>query len=65
MSSLTITLSEERLHALQQLSVRLGSSPEVLVEKGIEELLQQAEPNIQQAMHYVLSKNHALYKRLA
>jgi hypothetical protein len=65
MSTLTITLPEERLMALRQLAVRLGSSPEALLEKGIDELLHQAEPDIQQAMHYVLSKNHELYTRLA
>ena len=64
MSTLTITLPEEQLTAFQQLSARLGSSPEALLEKGIEELLQQVEPDIHQAMHYVLSKNHELYMRL-
>ena len=65
MSTLTITLPEDRLTALRQLAVRIGSSPEALLEKGIDELLQQTEPDIHQAMQYVLSKNHELYTRLA
>ena len=64
MSTLTITLSEERLSEFQRLAARLGSSPEELLEEGIDELLQQAELDIRQAMRYVLTKNHELYTRL-
>jgi hypothetical protein len=46
MSTLTITLSEERLNEFQRLAARLGSSPEALLEEGIDELLQQAELDI-------------------
>lgn len=65
MSTLTITLSEERMTKLRRLAVRLGSSPEALVEEGIQEFLEQAEPNIRDAVQYVLTKNHELYQRLA
>jgi antitoxin FitA len=65
MSTLTITLSEDRMTKLRRLAVRLGSSPEALVEEGIEAFLEQAEPNIRDAVQYVLTKNHELYQRLA
>ena len=65
MSTLTITLPEERMKELQHLASRLGSSPEKLVEASIAELVQQAEPSIHRAITYVLKKNQELYKRLA
>ena len=65
MSSLTITLPDQRMEEFQQLAVRLGSSPEALLEESIEQLLQQADMDIRHAIQYVLSKNHDLYTRLA
>lgn len=65
MSTLTITLPEERMRELQHIASRLGSSPEKLVEASINELLKQAEPNVHRAIAYVLKKNQELYKRLA
>jgi predicted transcriptional regulator len=65
MSTLTITLPDERMTELQHIASRLGSSPEKLVEESIQELLKQAEPDVHRAITYVLKKNQELYKRLA
>ena len=65
MSTLTITLPDERMTKLQHIASRLGSSPEKLVEESIKELLKQAEPDVHRAITYVLKKNQELYKRLA
>jgi hypothetical protein len=56
MSTLTIILPEERMIELQHIASRLGSSPEKLVEASINELLQQAKPNIHRAIAYVLKR---------
>jgi len=65
MSTLTITLPDERMTRLEQVASRLGASPEEIVKASIEELLKQAEPDIHHAISYVLKKNHELYQRLA
>ena len=65
MSTLTITLPDERMTELQHIASRLGLSPEKLVEASIHELLKQAEPDVHQAIAYVLKKNQELYTRLA
>ena len=65
MSTLTITLPDNQITELEQIASRLGSSPEKLIRASIQELLKQAEPNIHQAIAYVLKKNKALYQRLA
>jgi hypothetical protein len=64
MTTLTITLPEERLIKLQEVAARLQVTPEELASVSIEELLIRPDETFQQAVSYVLKKNAALYRRL-
>jgi antitoxin FitA len=65
MTTLTISLSEERLQQLKERAARLHIAPEELVRASIEELLTRSEEEFQRALTYVLNKNTELYRRLA
>ncbi len=65
MSTLTIALSEERLHKLEEIARRFQIAPEDLVRVSIEELLSLPEQDFRRALDLVLSKNAELYQRLA
>ncbi len=65
MNSITITLPDDRLRALRQLSQQLNIAPEELVKVSIEDLLSRPEDAFQRAMAYVLDKNRELHQRLA
>jgi len=64
-SSITVTLPEERLVKLNEMAKQLGLVPEELVRVSIEELLARPEADFEQAVDYVLAKNAELYRRLA
>ena len=65
MSTITITLAEDRLAKLRDLAARLKVSPEDLARVGVEELLSRPEDAFQRAADYVLGKNAELYRHLA
>ena len=65
MKTITITVPDMQMKALEDVASRLGSSPEKLIQASIEELLKQSEPNIHQVISYLLTKNNELYIRLA
>jgi hypothetical protein len=65
MSTITITLPEDRLVRLQEMAARLGVTPEDLARVSLEELLSRPEDAVQRAITYVLTKNAELYQRLA
>jgi hypothetical protein len=65
MTTLTITIPDDRLSKLKELAARFHVSPEDLVNVSIEEILTCPEETFQQALHYVLKKNADLYRRLA
>ena len=65
MSSITISLSTDRLEQLQDLALRFGITAEELVQFSIEDILTQPDEALQAAMAYVLDKNADLYQRLA
>ena len=65
MSTLTITLSEERFARLKEIATRFNVSAEDLARVGIEELLKQPDEKSAQAVEYLLTKNAELYRRLA
>ena len=65
MSTLTITLSEDRFPKLKEVADRFKVKPEDLARVSIEELLTWPDELFQQAADYVLHKNAALYLRLA
>jgi predicted transcriptional regulator len=65
MSTLTITLPEDRLSRLQELADRFNVKTEDLVRVGIEDFLRQPDEKFQQVADYILKKNSDLYRRLA
>jgi predicted transcriptional regulator len=65
MSTLTITLSDDRLAKLREIADRFNIKAEDLARVSIEELLTRPEESFQQAVDYILHKNAELYRRLA
>lgn len=65
MTTLTISLSEEKLAQLKSTAKRLGVDAETLVRASIEDLLKKPEGDFKKSLDYVLEKNKELYRRLA
>jgi antitoxin FitA len=65
MSTLTITLSDDRLAKLQEIAKRFNIRAEDLARVSIEELLTRPEESFQRAADHILHKNAELYRRLA
>ena len=65
MTTITITLPDDRLLKLKERATRLSVSPEELVRVSIEELLSRPDEAFQRAVNHVLEKNAELYRRLA
>jgi len=65
MSTLTITLSDDRLAKLLEIANRFNIKPEDLARFSIEELLTRPDESFQKAADYILHKNAELYRRLA
>ncbi|MDQ2996026.1 MAG: ribbon-helix-helix domain-containing protein [Chloroflexota bacterium] len=64
MTTITITLPDERVLTLKERAAHLGVTPEELVRVSIEELLARPADDFQRAVDYVLKKNADLYRRL-
>lgn len=65
MSTLTITLSDDRFAKLREIADRFNIKPEELARASIEELLTRPDESFQKAADYILHKNVELYRRLA
>ena len=65
MSSITVTVSDDRMAKLKELAGRFSISPEDLVRVSIDELLARPDEAFEKAAEYVLNKNSELYRRLA
>ena len=65
MTTITISLPDDRLQKLREIATRFSVAPEELVRVSIEELLTHPEEDFRRALEYVLSKNAELYRRLA
>lgn len=65
MTTITITLPDDRLHQLKEIAARFQIAPEELARVGIEELLSRPDEACQHAIDTVLKKNAELYRRLA
>jgi predicted transcriptional regulator len=65
MTTITISLPDDRLQKLKGIATRFSVAPEELVRVSIEELLTRPEEDFRRALEYVLSKNAELYRRLA
>jgi hypothetical protein len=65
MSTITITLPDERLNRLELRAADLGITVEELVKMSLDELLAKTDEAFEQAVNRVLEKNKDLYERLA
>jgi predicted transcriptional regulator len=64
-SKITINILDERLQKLEELAIRLKTTPEELVRASVEDLLTRSEEEFQIKLDYLLKKNEELYRRLA
>ncbi len=65
MTTFTITIPDERIKKLKEISERFRVAPEELVRASLEDLLTRPMDDFQKALERVLAKNADLYKRLA
>lgn len=65
MTSITISLPDDKLQKIKQLALELGISPEEFLQVFITDWLDSSSNDFVQASQYVLDKNAELYKRLA
>jgi len=65
MSTLTITLGDERLLEPKKIAGRLGVATEELNRASVEDLLARRDEAFKKALEKVLAKNAGLYERLA
>jgi hypothetical protein len=64
-NTLTLSLSDDQIKALQERAGRLGLAVEDLVRRSIDDLLSHFDDDFERAAAYVLDKNAELYRRLA
>ncbi|MEK7440147.1 MAG: DNA-binding protein [Chloroflexota bacterium] len=65
MTTITITLPDDRLQKLKELSSFFRISTEDLIRVSIEDLITRPDEEFERIVEYVLEKNAELYKRLA
>lgn len=65
MTTITISLPDDRLRQLQELAARFQVPPEDLLRVSLEELLNRSDETFQHTVRHVLAKNADLYRRLA
>ena len=65
MSTITVTVPDDRLSKLEDIAKRYNITPEDLVRVTIDELIARPDEAFQRAADYVLNKNSDLYRRLA
>jgi hypothetical protein len=65
MTTITVSLPEERLQRLKEVALRFHVPPEELVRVSIEDLLARPEEEFQRVVEYILHKNAELYRLLA
>ena len=65
MSSITITLTDDRMRELQKLAQDAKIPPEELLRVRVEQWLSGPSQDFLKAAQYVVNKNVELYRRLA
>jgi antitoxin FitA len=65
MTTLSISLSDDRQARLRSLAERAGLTVEEYLQRRVEKLLDGPDDAFNQAARYVLDKNAELYRRLA
>ena len=64
MSTITVTVSDDRLAKLKEIAGRFNILPEDLMRVSIDELLTRPKEDFEKAAEHVLNKNSELYRRL-
>ncbi|MEW6355969.1 MAG: DNA-binding protein [Planctomycetota bacterium] len=65
MTTITITIPDDRLPKLKEIAARFQVTPEDLLSVSLEDLLARPDDAFRRAVDYVLKKNQDLYRRLA
>jgi len=65
MTTITIPLPDDKAARLRTLAEQAGLSPEELLRRHVEQLLDRPDEAFAEATRYVLEKNAELYRRLA
>lgn len=65
MTTITLTLEDEKVQKLKKTAESYGLKLEQFVTASIKDLISQPEPEFTEAVKKVLQKNKELYKRLA
>jgi hypothetical protein len=65
MARITVEIEDSKAELLRKKAEKFGILPDQFVTASIEDLIGQAEPEFEDAMRKVITKNKELYKRLA
>jgi hypothetical protein len=65
MTTITVQIDDAKAALLWKKAEKFGILPDQFVTASIEDLISQPEPEFEDAMKKVISKNKELYKRLA
>ena len=65
MARITVEIDDSKAALLREKAEKFGIPPAQFVTASIEDLIGQPEPDFDEAMRKVLTKNKELYKRLA
>ncbi|HMB30303.1 MAG TPA: hypothetical protein VKN82_00605 [Desulfohalobiaceae bacterium] len=65
MARITVEIDDSKAALLREKADKFGILPDQFVTASIEDLIGQPEPEFENAMQKVISKNKELYKRLA
>ena len=65
MARITVEIEDSKAVLLTEKAKKFGLLPDQFVTASIEDLIAQPEPDFEEAMRRVLSKNKELYERLA
>ena len=65
MTTVTVSLSDEEMHRLEELSKREGLTVEQMVRLGINDFIGQPDEFFRAAARHVTEKNAELYRRLS
>ena len=65
MTTITVSISDDRMQQLRERASHYHVAPEELVRVSLDDLLARPEEVFCQAVEYVLNKNSELYQRLA
>jgi predicted DNA-binding protein len=60
MTTITIALPDERMEMLNEMSMKIGVTPEELLRANVEEWLDEQKTDMSQVSDYVLHKNQEL-----